>query len=124
MVLVDSVAWIRHLYGVEPFVRIISGLSNDERVLGHDFVYGELLIGDSNGARAKFLSAYTRLRYARTVPHREVVELVRARRLGGRGIGWVDAHLVAAALAAGAQILTGDKSLRDVAAALDILYTP
>ena len=124
MVLVDSSAWIAHLYGKAPFTRALSQLGEAEAVLGHEFVYGELLMGDVGGGRARLLADYRRYERAKTVPHREVVDLIRTRKLHGRGIGWVDAHLVAAALAAGAQLLTNDASLRDVAEALGIAHAP
>ena len=122
MVLVDSSAWIAHLYGKAAFTHALSRLGEDEAVLGHEFVYGELLMGDIGGGRARLLADYRRYEHAKTVPHREVVDLVRARKLHGRGIGWVDAQLIAAALAAGAQLLTNDAALRDVAETLGIAH--
>ena len=84
-------------------------------------VFGELLIGDS-GVRARTLALYEHFSYAATVSDREVIELVRARRLFGRGIGWMDAHLLAAALVAGVQLYTADRPLTKVANELAIAY--
>ena len=49
MVLVDTSIWIRFLAGTEPYAGELDRLLADDEVLGHDFVYGELLIGDRGG---------------------------------------------------------------------------
>ena len=50
--------------------------------------------------------------------------MVKERRLAGSGIGWVDAHLLAAALAAEADLWTFDRRLARVAAAHGMAFTP
>jgi hypothetical protein len=57
-------------------------------------------IGDSGG-RGKVLANYTLFSQAPLASHAEVVNLVRVRRLHGRGIGWVDTHLLASCLVGG-----------------------
>jgi hypothetical protein len=56
------------------------------------------------------------------VPHRDVVEFVRDRRLHGRGIGWIDAHLLASALVGRLTLWTTDPRLAVVARELGIAY--
>jgi predicted nucleic acid-binding protein len=56
------------------------------------------------------------------VPHDEVLAFVRRRRLTRRGIGWVDAHLLASALASGGALWSVDGDLSAVAAALGVGY--
>lgn len=56
------------------------------------------------------------------VPHDEVSELVSRRRLARRGIGWVDAHLLASALTSGAALWSADAGLRAAAAELRVDY--
>jgi hypothetical protein len=56
---------------------------------------------------------------ARVAEQEEVLHLLEARNLHGRGLGWVDAHLLAATLLTGCSIWTLDKPLRRAAAALD-----
>lgn len=97
MVLVDTSVWIRFLGGVSPFVTQMNTLLDRDRVAGHPWVYGELLIGDPGG-RQKFLSRYERMLQASLIPHADVVDLVVSHRLRGRGLGWIDAHLLASAL--------------------------
>jgi len=54
---------------------------------------------------------------------REVLFLIERHRLMGKGIGYIDAHILAAALAQGARLWTRDKRLLTVAAGLEILYS-
>jgi predicted nucleic acid-binding protein len=117
MILVDTSVWIRFLAGRDPYATGLDELLERGDVLAHDLVYGELLIGD-RGGRLVVLASYRMLSRAATVPHEEVVELVRARKLHGRGIGWVDAHLLASALVTDAPLWTTDPRLADVAAEL------
>jgi predicted nucleic acid-binding protein len=58
------------------------------------------------------------------VPHLDVVSFVRARKLHGRGIGWIDAHLLASALVGGAPLWTADERLARLARELGIAYVP
>ena len=121
MVLVDTSAWVRMFHGRQPYRRTIEDLLDEGSVLAHELVYGELMVGDA-GARAKPLLTYVRLAYAATVPHVEVVQPVRTRRLFGRRIGWIDAHLLAATMAAGAKLYTADGPLRELAAELGVAH--
>lgn len=59
---------------------------------------------------------------ARTVPHDEVVEFVAARKLRGRGIGWVDVHLLAATVVERCTLWSADAPLANLAAELRIAY--
>ena len=58
------------------------------------------------------------------VTHGEAMALVSERRLWGRGLGWVDVSLLAAALVARARLWTLDRRLRKVAHDLDIAWGP
>jgi hypothetical protein len=121
MVLVDTSVWIRFLSNRAPFGAQLDELLGQGEVCGHDFVIGELLIGDKGG-RKQLLAAYTLMHQAPVVPHREVVEFVRQRRLHGRGIGWIDTHLLASALVSRVKLWTADPRLGDVARELGIDY--
>ena len=63
---------------------------------GHEFVYGELILGDRGGPQ-KLLNTYARMQQVPAVPHSDVVAFVRARKIHGPGIGWIDVHLLASA---------------------------
>ncbi len=120
-VLVDTSVWIRFLANRAPYATALDGLLSRDEVSGHDFVYGELLIGDSGG-RTVLLSNYERMDQAPLVPHAEVVEFIRDRRLNSRGIGWIDAHLLASALVGRLRLWTADSPLATVATELGIAY--
>jgi len=94
---------------------------NRDEVSGHDFVYGELLIGD-RGGRKQLLADYQQMHQAPGVPHEDVVAFVRERRLHGRGVGWIDAHLLASALVERLKLWTADPRLATLAEELGIAY--
>lgn len=110
--LVDTSVWIRHLAG-RGDTKLVDALRR-ESVLGHELVAGELLIGDRGGRRA-WLVDYARMPMAPMLSHAEVTTFVRSRRLHGRGIGWIAAHLLAAALVARAALWTADVALAALA---------
>jgi predicted nucleic acid-binding protein len=113
-VLVDSSVWIRFLLNRLREARELDCLLAENQVMAHQLVYGELLIGDKGG-RSRLLKSYSKLHYAPSVPHEEVVRFVTDRRLFGRGVGWVDVHLVASAIVAGVSLWTADPRLEAVA---------
>lgn len=123
MVLVDTSVWIRALANRQPWVDELGRLLSLDQVSGHDLIYGELLMGDCGG-REKFLTTYQAIDQALRIPHREVVAFVRGRRLQGRGIGWIDAHLLASAVVGRHQLWTVDSSLSDVAGELGVAWQP
>jgi len=123
MVLVDTSVWIRFLANRAPYAAELDRLLDRGEAAGHDLIFGELLIGD-RGGRAQLLSSYSLMHRLPAVPHPDVVALVRARRLHGRGIGWIDAHLLAAALLASAPLWTGDERLASLADELGVGYVP
>ena len=95
-------------------------LDRDE-VLAHELVFGELLIGD-RGGRSALLASYEKLLRAPAISHLEVVDLVRSRKLYGRGVGWIDVQLLASALVARTVLWTADPRLADLAGELDVAY--
>lgn len=121
MVLVDTSVWIRFLADRAPYAAELEKLLSLDEVTGHELVYGELLIGDPGGRR-KLLAAYERMHTAAMVPHRDVVAFVRDRGLHGRGLGWIDAHLLASAIVERLQLWTADSRFFAAAQELDIAY--
>ena len=98
-------------------------LGRDEAV-GHEMVFGELLIGDVGGGRRNLLEAYAQMYQAQTVAHQEVVEFVRERRLFGRGVGWIDVNILASAVVGGFQVWTADPRFLMLANELRVAYSP
>lgn len=122
MVLVDTSVWVRFLSGRAPFAGGLDELLDRDEVLAHELVHGELLLGARG--RATLLASYEKLLRAPTVPHSEVLELVRSRKLWGRGIGWVDAHLLGSALISQSPLWTADARLAALAEELNIAHRP
>jgi len=120
-VLVDTSVWIKFLSNRAPYAAALDELLSRDEVNGHDFVYGELLIG-GKGGRKELLANYERMEQALVVPHAEVIAFVRDRKLHGRGIGWIDAHLLASALVGGLRLWTTDPALAMAAKELGITY--
>jgi predicted nucleic acid-binding protein len=120
-VLVDTSVWIRFLANRAPYAAELEELLSRDDVCAHDFVYGELLIGDVGG-RKQLLEAYEQMHQAPLVPHADVVAFVRGRRLHGRGIGWIDAHLLASSLVGRLKLWTTDPRLAAVARELGVDY--
>jgi predicted nucleic acid-binding protein len=85
----------------------------------HPWIIGELVLGGLSREQELLLERLPTLEVSR---HHEVLELIRHRRLSQRGIGWVDANLVAAALENEAMLWTADKPLANVVHALRIQY--
>jgi predicted nucleic acid-binding protein len=121
MVLVDTSVWIRFIGNRSPYAAELDRLLDKNEVAGHDLVYGELLIGDAEG-RSHFLAAYELIYRTPAVSHADIVAFVRSHKLHGRGIGWIDAHLLAAALVADTLLWTADKHLARLAGELGIAY--
>jgi len=116
MVLADISVWIEHFRRGEPALadRLSEGL-----VLMHPFVSGELACGNLKN-RAAILSGLHALPPARAASNAEVLRLVEERRLWGRGLGWIDAHLLASALLSDCRLWTRDRRLGQVAAELEL----
>lgn len=119
--MVDTSVWIRSLGNRAPFRAELDRLLSLDEVAGHELVYGELLIGD-RGGRRKLLAAYEWMYQANPVPHREVVEFVQERDLHGRGVGWIDVHLLASAIVGRMKLWTADAGLAALARALGVGY--
>jgi predicted nucleic acid-binding protein len=121
IVLVDTSVWIHFLTNRAPYAAEMDALLSRDDVSGHDFVFGELLVGD-RGGRRQLLSDYGRMHQAPVVPHDEVVTFVRERRLHGRGARWVDVHLLASALVGHLRLWTADPRLAALAKELGIAF--
>jgi len=120
-VLVDTSVWIRSAIGRSPYDVELALLLSGERVVAHELVYGELLIGDLGG-RAKMLRSYELIPRLDRVPHSVVVDFARANRLHGRGVSWIDVHLLASTIASRCLLWTADSSLATIASGLGVAY--
>ena len=92
--LVDSPIWIDHLRQGLPALR---SLLEDQQVLIHPFVVGELALGQL-ARREYILDSLQHLPQVCQASHPEVLHLLHQKKLYGLGIGYIDLHLVAATL--------------------------
>jgi len=121
MILVDSTVWIDHLRHGDA---ILTDLLHRTQVLTHPFVIGELALG-SLRQRETVIGALRELPQAIVATDSEVMTFIESHALYSRGIGYVDAHLLAAArLTAGARLWTRDRRLSDVAASIHLSAGP
>ena len=107
MVLVDTSVWVEHLRRGEAR---LAALLDAGEVLCHPLVVGELACGNLR-ERARILGLLERLPGVPVATHAEALELVESRRLAGRGLGWVDVHLLASALLGPAALWSLDRPL-------------
>lgn len=113
MILVDTSIWIDHLHRADAE---LSSLLERDEVAVHPLVIEELSLG-SLADRESVLGLLGDLRATRVLDHGELLALVAARRLWGRGLSAVDAHLLGAALISGGllRLWTRDRRLAAVA---------
>jgi predicted nucleic acid-binding protein len=112
VILVDTSVWIDLFRSGVP--RLAAALEK-RLVVTHTFVIGELALGNLR-QRDIVLASLRRLATVPVVREAELLEFIARRSLSGRGIGFVDAHLVAAChLSPGMRLWTRDKRLRSIA---------
>lgn len=121
MILVDTSVWIDHLRKEDTTLR---GLLEDGNVLSHPWVIGEIALG-SFRSRDPVLRELGSLPIATVADHDEVLRFISQHQLYGRGIGYIDAHLLAAVrLTPLATLWTHDERLDTVAGSLDLAFHP
>ena len=117
MILVDTSVWIRHLRSED---RKLTTLLNRGQVLIHPMVVGELACGNLRN-RKELLSLLGRLPRALAATDDEVLFFIERHQLMRRGIGYVDAHLLAStAMTQSARLWTHDLRLAQVASELNL----
>ena len=121
MILADTSVWVNHLRASDE---ALAALLDTGMVLTHPFVIGELALGNLR-QREIVLNALANLTHASVATDLEVLHFIERHALFGRGIGYIDAHLLAGVqLTAGAELWTNDKRLHRVAAHLGLAFEP
>lgn len=118
MVLVDTSVWVSHLRDGNAQLET---LLNKGVVVCHPFVIGELACGNLRN-RIDILSLLQYLPMAEKVEQDEVLQFIENYRLMGKGLGFIDIHLLASALLTGIPIWTLDKRLNRISAKLRVGY--
>jgi predicted nucleic acid-binding protein len=116
VILVDTSVWIDHFRRASAD---LVSLLNDGQVLTHPFVIGELAMGGLKN-RSGTLALMRNLPRAEPAMDDEVHVLVERRMLMGRGLSWIDAHLLASAAISHARLWTLDRRLQEQAQAMGI----
>ncbi len=120
-VLVDSSIWIDHINKGDIG---LAGLLKRRWVVMHPIVYGEIALGSIKSRKA-VLEELQELPQTIVASHSEVIAMIEWLELHNKGIGFVDAHLIAAVrLIEGGTLLTRDKRLRVQAERLGLTYQP
>ena len=92
------------------------------QILTHPFVIGEMAMG-SLANRKQVIALMNELQVTLTASNDELLRFVDHHRLYGKGIGLIDAHLLAATvLSPGSRLWTFDKRLATVAAHLGVSF--
>lgn len=119
MILVDTSVWIDHLRSGD---KLLAQLLDSTQVLTHPFVIGELACGNL-GNRTEVLALLAHLPRVVTATDEEVLFFIEQHQLMGRGVGYIDAHLLSSTFLGGpAKIWTRDKRLAALAVELDKAY--
>ena len=127
MILVNTSVWINHLnpndrrFSIQHSERLKT-LLNDNLVLAHPMVIGELACGNLKD-RKTVLTDIKNLPKASVAPDDHVLSFIEEKQLMGRGIGYIDFHLLAATeLTRSTELWSLDIPLMDVATELNLAY--
>jgi predicted nucleic acid-binding protein len=118
MVLVDTSVWVSHLRDGNVG---LDKLLNDGQVVCHPFIVGELACGNLK-------NRHEIIRYLQSLPMTilaedgEVLKFIENRQLMGRGLGYIDVHLIAAAALTDVPLWTFDKTLDKITKKIGINY--
>jgi predicted nucleic acid-binding protein len=118
MVLVDTSVWVAHFrhggIGLET-------LLNEGHVVCHPFIAGELACGNLEN-RSGILPLLQALPTATPADHEEVMRFIVNHSLMGKGLGYIDIHLLASAILSRVPVWTLDKKLKQVSSKLGLGY--
>ena len=119
MILVDTSVWIRHSQRPN---RVLSEYLETPEILMHPMVLGELACGMFSRRDWRF-RVWQALPRAPLHDHDDVIDWIESERLMGRGIGFIDAHLLYSTLRRpGTRLWTHDKNLERLADEFDVAH--
>ena len=119
MILADTSVWIDHLIVANPH---LASLLDQQQVLIHPMVIGELTCGNICD-RADVMRLTRGLPRILVATHDEVLHFIERHHFMGRGIGFIDAHLLASTvIAPPAKLWTNDRRLMGLAHELGVAY--
>jgi predicted nucleic acid-binding protein len=118
MVIVDTSIWVTHL---RQGSRKLEKLLLDAEVMCHPFIVGELACGNLKN-RNEIISLLQSLPMAPTIEFDEFLFFIDRHHLAGKGVGFVDVHLLASAQLTGTPLWTAEKGLKSVADQLELTF--
>ena len=117
-VVVDSNIWVFHWRMPN---RLLTDMMADGEIWTHPLVIGELSMGTLRN-REMLLWDLTRLGRPQLATDAETRQMVEARKLWGRGIGWNDAKILASVVIGNCSLWTKDRRLDEAAAELGVAW--
>ncbi len=118
MVIVDTSIWVTHL---RQGSRQLEKLLMDAEVMCHPFIIGELACANLKN-RYEIISLLQSLPMAPTIEFDEFLFFIDRNHLMGKGVGFVDVHLLASAQLTGIPLWTADKRLKSAADQLELTF--
>lgn len=121
MVLVDTSVWVEHLRNGNARLET---LLEEGHVVCHPLIVGELACGNLKN-RAEILSLLRALPVAthgEHGEHEEVMKFIEDHALMGKGLGYIDIHLIASAILTEIPLWTVDKKLNEISSKLGMAY--
>ena len=118
MILVDTSVWINHFRKIDA--ELVANL-NTGSVACQPFIIGDLACGNLEN-RKEILELFRSLPSSPIVEPDELLTFIESNSLMGKGLGYVDVHLLASAVLAGIALWTNDRKLRRASQDLGISY--
>ncbi|MFA7382305.1 MAG: PIN domain-containing protein [Desulfurivibrionaceae bacterium] len=110
MILVDTSVWVDHL---RSGTIGLDTLLNDGQVICHPFIIGELACGYLKN-RAEILTLLQELPMALRADDEELLKFIDDYTLMGKGLGYIDIHLLMSAMLSKIPLWTIDKRLHEI----------
>jgi hypothetical protein len=118
MVLVDTSIWVEHLRAGH---RGLEDLLAEGKVACHELIIGELACGVIKNRR-EILALMQALPTVIEAEHDEAMLFIDRHRLTGKGLGFIDVHLMASAVLSDTPLWTMDKTLKAESSRLGIAF--
>ncbi|MCF6291156.1 MAG: type II toxin-antitoxin system VapC family toxin [Desulfobacterales bacterium] len=118
MILVDTSVWVNHLRAGEQH---LEKLLFDGDVVCHSHIIGELACGNIKNCK-EIISLLQSIPTSPQIEFQEYLYFVEKNKLYGKGIGFVDIHLLASAQLGQIPLWTKDKRLKAAASELGLNY--
>ena len=121
MILADTSVWIDHLRGNN---NLLMPLLEANRIVLHPMIIGELACGNLRN-RKEVLTLLQQLPTINNANHEEVLYGMEQHGWMGKGIGWVDAHLLASVLLTpNTTLWSQDRRLNNLAQSVGAAFCP